>query len=88
MSDRAGSIVVAAPPSTRGEDEALMCAFAAGDADAFDSLYERYRALVYRFFARQLRPEDAQEAHQETWLRIIKARERYQPNAAFRSYLF
>ncbi len=69
-------------------DEALMVAFGAGDASAFDSLYERYRGPMYRFFARQLRAEDAQEAHQDTWLRVIRARERYRPTSAFRSYLF
>lgn len=71
-----------------GADEALMVAFGAGEAHAFDTLYERYRGPVYRFFARQLSPEDAQEAHQDTWLRVIRARERYRPSSAFRSYVF
>ncbi|MEO0425733.1 MAG: sigma-70 family RNA polymerase sigma factor [Pseudomonadota bacterium] len=79
-------LAVASPEA--GEDEALMVAFGAGEAPAFDTLYERYRGPVYRFFARQLRVEDAQEAHQDTWLRVVRARERYRPTSSFRSYLF
>jgi RNA polymerase sigma-70 factor (ECF subfamily) len=69
-------------------DETLMEAFGAGDAEAFDVLYARYRGPVFRFFLRQLSREDAEEAHQETWLKLIRAAERYVAQSSFRSYLF
>lgn len=69
-------------------DEQLMVAFAEGEANAFDRLYARYKGAVYRFFLRQLTEEDAQEAHQDTWMKVINARAGYEPRSPFRRYLF
>lgn len=79
---------VSAPLEEAETDEALMMAFAAGAAEAFDRLYARHRGAVYRFFLRQLAREDAEEAHQETWMRIIGARTTYRPTSEFRRFLF
>ena len=84
----AGPPALAVAQAGEAGDEQLMCAFAAGDAAAFDALYARYRGPVFRFFARQLHPEDAEEAHQETWLKLIRARDGYTPSGSFRSFLF
>jgi RNA polymerase sigma factor (sigma-70 family) len=73
-------------------DDDLMRAFAAGDARAFELLYQRHRAALYRFVRRLLGTSlvaQADEVFQDTWLRVINARERWAPQgASFRTWLF
>jgi RNA polymerase sigma-70 factor (ECF subfamily) len=73
-------------------DDDLMRAFAAGDARAFDALYARHQAALYRFVRRLMgtaAATQADEVFQDTWLRLIQARTRWQPQgAAFRTWLF
>lgn len=71
-------------------DEALMQAFAAGDAAAFDMLYARHRRGLYGYLARLLPTEAgaADDLFQETWLRVARGRAAYRPRAAFRTWLF
>ena len=58
-------------------DQDLMMAYGAGDAGAFGELYARHKAPLYRYFKRQCGvAEQADELFQETWARVIKARER------------
>ena len=74
---------------TMVKDEALMQAYANGDASAFDRLYARHKVAVYRFFLRQnLTEAVAEELTHDTWLRVIKASDRYTESAQFRTYLF
>ena len=78
------------PPQT-STDESLMLAYQAGDAAAFDTLYARHRAPMFRFITRQLQAahrDQADEVFQEVWMNVIEARERYQAEAAFRTYLY
>ncbi len=74
------------------DDDALMRAFAQGDARAFERLYERHQAALYRFVRRVLGREaatQADEVFQDTWLRVVGARERWSPQGAvFRTWLF
>jgi RNA polymerase sigma factor (sigma-70 family) len=73
-------------------DDALMRAFAQGDARAFERLYARHHAGLYRFVRRVLGREaatQADEVFQDTWLRVVNARERWSPQgASFRTWLF
>jgi RNA polymerase sigma-70 factor (ECF subfamily) len=72
-------------------DEDLMLRYRDGDAGAFDLLYSRHRAGLFRFISHQCRqPERAQEIFQEVWMKVIGARDRYYPdeNAQFRTWLF
>ena len=69
-------------------DDELMQRYARGDAAAFDVLYERHKAAVYRYCLRQLPRDVADEAHQEVWMALIKARARYVPQGQFKSWLF
>jgi len=70
-------------------DEALMLAYAKGTASAFDSLYQRHKQVVFRFFVKQgLSIAIAEELCHDTWLKLINAREKYQQQALFRTYLF
>ncbi len=74
------------------DDDALMAAYARGDAAAFERLYERHRLALYRFVRRLLGSTNAaqvDEVFQDTWLRVVQARARWQPQgASFRTWLF
>jgi DNA-directed RNA polymerase specialized sigma24 family protein len=73
-------------------DEVLMTAFVHGDARAFEQLYERHHAALYRFVRRVLGSAGAvntDEVFQDTWLRVVHARSRWEPQgAAWRTWLF
>ena len=73
-------------------DDALMAAYARGDAAAFERLYARHQAGLYRFVRRLLgRALAAQvdEVFQDTWLRVVHARASWAPQgASFRTWLF
>lgn len=70
------------------EDATLMLAYAQGDLSAFEALYARHRGTLYRFLLRACREQAlADELFQETWSRVIAARERYQPQAKFTTWL-
>ena len=69
-------------------DAMLMLAYARGDLAAFEALYAKHRGLLYRFLLRSARdPHRTDELFQETWSRVISARERYQPQAKFSTWL-
>ena len=73
-------------------DDELMLAYAGGDAAAFDALYARHEAALYRFVRRLLGAPlaaQADEVFQEAWLRIVSARASYRPQgAAWRTWAF
>ncbi|MEZ5318045.1 MAG: sigma-70 family RNA polymerase sigma factor [Vicinamibacterales bacterium] len=70
-------------------DQELMLAYRAGDRAAFDELFARYRDPVWRFFRRRVADTArAEELAQETFLALIQSAPRYEPRAAFRSYVF
>jgi RNA polymerase sigma factor (sigma-70 family) len=70
-------------------DEALMLAYVAGDASAFDTLYARHRGGLYRYFLRHLRNAGAaDESFQDVWMNVIRVRERYVPTAKFSTWLY
>ena len=65
-----------------------MLAYAEGDLIAFETLYRRHRGMLYRFLLRSLRHRaDTDELFQETWSRLVTARERYRPEARFTTWL-
>ncbi|GJL82483.1 MAG: RNA polymerase sigma factor [marine bacterium B5-7] len=70
-------------------DEALMLRYQAGDAVAFEVLYQRHRGPVYRFFLRQIGDVGiSEELYQETWMRVIGARLRYRKRARFTTWIY
>ncbi|HWI10673.1 MAG TPA: sigma-70 family RNA polymerase sigma factor [Burkholderiaceae bacterium] len=73
-------------------DDALMAAYAGGDARAFEQLYARHQAGLYRFIRRLLGAAlnaQTDEVFQDTWLRVVQSRARWQPQgASFRTWLF
>ena len=70
-------------------DEKLMQRYAKGDAKAFDQLYARHRAPLYRYFIRQVNnPATANDLYQGAWEKIIKGREKYRPSAPFKVWMY
>lgn len=70
-------------------DEQLMLAYRGGDAGAFDTLYRRHRARLYRFVVRSIKSRAvAEELYQEIWMRVIEARRSYAPKARFTTWLY
>jgi RNA polymerase sigma-70 factor (ECF subfamily) len=73
-------------------DEDLMLAYAGGDPAAFDVLYQRHEAGLFRFVRRLLGASgaaQADEVFQDTWLRIVAARASFRPQgAAWRTWAF
>lgn len=70
-------------------DEALMLAYAAGDAGAFDRLYARHRGGVYRYLLRHVgNAATADELFQDIWLNAIRARATYAPTAKFSTWIY
>lgn len=81
--------LIAVNDAAEPADETLMLAYAAGDASAFERLYARHRAPLYRFLLRNLRDGAlADEFFQDTWQRVIAARTGWKPDAAFTTWLY
>lgn len=70
-------------------DEDLMLAYRGGDAAAFELLFQRRKGRLYRYLLRQCgQVALAEELFEDIWLRVIRARLRYRPQALFVTYLY
>jgi RNA polymerase sigma-70 factor (ECF subfamily) len=72
-------------------DEDLMRAYAAGEAAAFATLYDRHQMRVWRYIFRSVGDSAASDdLAQDVWLRVARQAERYQPRAQarFTTWLF
>lgn len=70
-------------------DEALMQAYARGDVAAFDVLYAKHRAGLFRYLRRLLAdPAPIEDVYQDVWMRVMQARERYVETARFTTWLY
>ncbi|HSV57383.1 MAG TPA: sigma-70 family RNA polymerase sigma factor [Variovorax sp.] len=73
-------------------DDQLMLAYADGDSGAFDVLYGRHEGALYRFVRRLMGlrfAAEVDEVFQETWFRIVSARESFSPQgASWRTWAF
>jgi RNA polymerase sigma-70 factor (ECF subfamily) len=81
----------AAAPPEPNSDEALMHAFAAGDAEAFTRLYDRHERSTWRFIRHRLgraHEAAADDVMQEAWISVARAAPRYVPTARFTTWLF
>jgi len=66
----------------------LLQRFAAGDLDAFESLFRQYQRDVYRWIVRIVRdPALAEELTVETFWRAHRAHAGFNPDAKFASWL-
>ncbi|MBL4686766.1 MAG: sigma-70 family RNA polymerase sigma factor [Nannocystaceae bacterium] len=68
-------------------DEELLAAWAKGDRDAANQLFERHFTAVYRFFRSKL-SEQVEDLVQDTFVGVVTGRERLRDTASFRSYMF
>lgn len=70
-------------------DTELMLEVRDGDDEAFATLVRRYQSrvvgLAYRYIGDR---ESAEDLAQEAFLRVYKARERYEPRAKFSTWLY
>ena len=68
---------------------AWMVAWQSGDEGAFDRRVESYSGRVYALLTRFLGRHAAREdLVQEVFLRVVRARERYEPSARFTTWLY
>ncbi len=80
------------PTPAEPNDSQLMLAYAGGSADAFELLYERHHGGLFRFVRRVLGAEmsaEAEEVAQDTWMKIVAARDRFeQTQASFKTWAY
>lgn len=70
-------------------DEQLMLQYQAGNAAAFDVLYQRHRVPMYNYLLQQCGNRAiADELFQDIWMKLIRARETYQVRALFKTWLY
>jgi RNA polymerase sigma-70 factor (ECF subfamily) len=70
-------------------DVQLMLAFRAGDDTAFEGLWDRWAGRLLRYLERMVSDHaTAEELVQETFLRVYRARERYEARARFSTWLY
>lgn len=70
-------------------DAALMCRVRDGDDDAFTRLFAHWRRPLVRFTVRFVGDQArGEELAQDVFLKIYRARERYEPRERFAAYLF
>ena len=75
-------------PTDLQSDDQLIAAYLTGDQAAFEVLYARYKNSVYGYFKRQLIHAQAQDAFQDTWIKVIDQLPRYHASSKFSGYLF
>jgi len=67
----------------------LVSRLRAGDVDAFDVVYDAFRARLYTFLVRlSRRREVAEDLLEETWLRLVKHAHRLHPETELGAWLF
>jgi RNA polymerase sigma-70 factor, ECF subfamily len=72
-----------------GEEARLIARCLAGDEKAYRELVEMYQSQVYSLALRIVRSvEDAEDITQDTFVRMFRALERYDPERAFAAWLF
>lgn len=79
----------AVKPAEDSSEEQLMSAFSRGSNDAFSELFARYRQPLFGFFWRRVADRaQAEELTQEAFVAVIRAAQRYEQSAKFRTYLY
>lgn len=77
------------PVPNRAADELLVVRCQLGEADAFDALIARWHTPLWQYIRRMTgRDDDAQDALQEVWLRVIRGIARLRDGSRLRGWLF
>ena len=69
-------------------DEVLVQAVARGDEPALRELCGRWERPLYQFLFRHTGGRDVDDLYQETWLRVVRAANRFDPTRRFSTWLF
>lgn len=70
-------------------DEQLILQYAKGDAAAFELLYQKHKGGLFRYCLRQFSSRAlAEECFQDVWMKVVRNRENYKPQALFTTYLY
>ena len=70
-------------------DISLMQQYVAGDLQAFETLYNRHKAGLYRYFMRHIpEPSLAEDLYQEIWSKVIVQAKHYKASAKFTTWLY
>jgi len=69
-------------------DVLLMLQVAKGDNSAFETLVKRHQKPLLNFFVRMGAYSDSEDLVQDTFVRLHRYRERYQPTAKFTTFLY
>ena len=78
MAQRIENHHIASAPTEGAEDRELTLAFQRGEKGAYQAIHDRYAERVHRVCRRMLaNPQDAQEAAQESFLKIYQALGRF-----------
>ncbi len=78
-----------ARPEASDPGAQLMLAYQAGSEEAFDELVRQYSGQVYALVTRFVGSSaDSEDLVQETFLRVVRSRERYVPTAKFSTWLY
>jgi len=78
-----------AEPGAPASDEDLVDAILGGDERAFDALYGRYFARIYRFIDRRIHnPADSEEVTQEVFASLFSSLPSFRREAPFAAWAF
>ncbi len=69
-------------------DEALVVQVARGEASALEVLCRRWERPLLAFLGRQTGGRDVDDLYQDTWLRVVRAAPRFDPDRRFSTWLF
>jgi RNA polymerase sigma factor (sigma-70 family) len=69
-------------------DEALLAAFASGDAGAFETLMQRHLGWMVAWACKHLPEPDAEDAAQEAFIALVRKAAGLHLDSALRGYLF
>ena len=71
-------------------DAELLAAFGKGEEKAFETLYYRYRKLLYGYLNNLCcgNHSEADEIFEETWLKVIEKAPKYRDEGKFSAWLF
>ena len=82
------ALAVSQGDTAERDDEKWLERIARGDRDAFHALYEAYRGMVFGFALSMLRSTpDAEDAVQDTFLRIREAAHLYKPQGKPKAWI-
>lgn len=77
----------AIPSRAVASDEELMARLQAGDERALEALMQRYQGPLYGFLARRV-GSHADDVFQETWIRVVRARESFDTERRFAAWVY